>query len=50
MSISYLSQAIQNAVVPYSEKCARLIAQVAQQKQSKYGGLLSTIFQNKINY
>ena len=44
--ISYLSQPIKSTVVPYSENVG-LIAQVAQQKQSKYDGLLSTIFQKQ---
>lgn len=44
--ISYLSQPIKSTVVPYSENVG-LIAQVAQQKQSKYDDLLSTIFQKQ---
>ena len=44
--ISYLSQPIKSTVEPYHENVG-LIAQVAQQKQSKYDGLLSTIFQKQ---
>lgn len=44
--LSYLSTPYKSTVVPYSEN-VELIAQVAQQKQSKYDGLLSTIFQKQ---
>ncbi len=46
MAISYLSTPIKSTVEPYKENVG-LIAQVAQQKQSKYDGLLSTIFQKQ---
>lgn len=44
--ISYLSQPIKSTVEPYKENVG-LIAQVAQQKQSKYDNILSTIFQKQ---
>ena len=44
--LSYLSTPYKSTVVPYSEN-VNLIAQVAQQKQSKYDQVLSTIFQKQ---
>ena len=44
--ISYLSQPYKSTVEPYKENVG-LIAQVAQQKQSKYDNILSTIFQKQ---
>lgn len=44
--ISYLSTPYKSTVEPYRENVG-LIAQVAQQKQSKYDNLLSTIFQKQ---
>ena len=44
--ISYLSKPIASGVEPYKENVG-LIAQVAQQKQSKYDNILSTIFQKQ---
>ena len=44
--ISYLSQPIKSNVEPYREN-VNLIAQVAQQKQSKYDSVLSTLFQKQ---
>lgn len=46
MSISYLSHPIESKVKPYTENVG-LIAQVANQKQSKYDNILSTIFQKQ---
>ena len=44
--ISYLSQPYKSTVEPYKENVG-LIAKVAQQKQSKYDNILSTIFQKQ---
>lgn len=44
--ISYLSQPYKSTIEPYKEN-VNLIAQVAQQKQSKYDSVLSTIFQKQ---
>lgn len=44
--VSYISQPYKSTVEPYKENVG-LIAQVAQQKQSKYDNILSTIFQKQ---
>lgn len=44
--ISYLSTPYKSTIEPYKEN-VNLIAQVAQQKQSKYDSVLSTIFQKQ---
>ena len=44
--ISYLSNPYKSTIEPYKEN-VNLIAQVAQQKQSKYDQVLSTIFQKQ---
>lgn len=44
--ISYISQPYKSTIEPYKEN-VNLIAQVAQQKQSKYDSVLSTIFQKQ---